>query len=117
MGWAGKDALRGYHAPMTVIVLLLTVLAVARVTRLVTEDKLLEPFRFALARRWPADSQRLYLFHCPWCFGMWVAIVAAPVVWFTANLSDRLGITAWVGVPLLVLAVSHAVGLLKGAEA
>lgn len=47
---------------------------------------------------------------------MWVALVAAPVVWFTADLSDRLGITAWVGVPLLALALSHAVGLLKGAE-
>ena len=102
---------------MTAIVLLLTLLAVARVTRLITEDKLLEPFRFWLASRWPADSKRLYLFHCPWCFGMWVAFVAAPVVWFAADLSARLDVTAWVGVPLLALALSHATGLLKGAEA
>lgn len=116
-GRDGCDAVRGYHAPMTAIVLILAVLATARLTRLVTEDKLLEPFRFWLARRWPADSKRLYLFHCPWCFGMWVALVVAPVVWFAADLSVRLGVTAWVGVPLLALAISHAVGLLKGAEA
>lgn len=102
---------------MTVIILVLAVLTVARLTRLVTEDKLLEPFRFWLARRWPADSKRLYLFHCPWCFSMWVAFAAAPVVWFTADLSTRLDLTAWVGVPLLALGISHAVGLLKGAEA
>ena len=101
---------------MTAIILILTVLAVARLTRLVTEDKILEPFRFRLAARWPADSQRLYLFHCPWCFGMWVAIVASPIVWFTAGLSDRLDLTAWVGVPLLALGISHAVGLLRGVE-
>lgn len=101
---------------MTAIILIVTVLAVARLTRLVTEDKLLEPFRFWLARRWPSNSKRLYLFHCPWCFGMWVAFVVSPAVWFTAGLSDRLGLTAWVGVPLLALGISHVVGLLKGAE-
>lgn len=102
--------------PMTALLLIIAALAVARLTRLVTEDKLLEPLRFWLGRRWPADSMRLYLVHCPWCFGMWVAAIAAPLVWLLGGLSDRLGITAWVGVPLLALGLSHAVGLLKAAE-
>lgn len=101
---------------MTALLLILAALAVARLTRLVTEDKLLEPFRFWLGRRWPSDSKRLYLFHCPWCFGLWVAMLVAPLVWLLGGFSDRLEVTAWLGVPLLALALSHAVGLLKGAE-
>jgi len=101
---------------MTVLIIVLAALAVARVTRLVTEDKLLEPLRFWLGKKWPAESQRLYLFHCPWCFGMWVSIAAAPIVWFVADLSNKVGVTAWLGVPLLALAISHVVGLLKGVD-
>lgn len=102
---------------MVLLLVVLAALATARLTRLVVEDKLLEPFRFWLARRWPHDSKRLYLFHCPWCFGMWVSMVVAPVLWLTADLSDKVGVTAWVGVPLLALALSHTVGLLRGLEA
>lgn len=102
---------------MVTLLVALAALAAARLTRLVVEDKLLEPFRFWLARHLPAESKRLYLFHCPWCFGMWVSFIVAPALWFTAGLSDLMGITAWVGVPVLALALSHVIGLLKGLEA
>lgn len=101
---------------MTALLLLLAVLAVARLTRLIAVDKILEPFRFWLGRRWPADSQRLYLFHCVWCLSIWIAAVVVPLVWVFGGLSDRLGITAWIGIPALVLATSHLAGLLKGIE-
>ena len=47
---------------------------------------------------------------------MWIAAIVAPLVWLLAGLSDRLGVTAWLGIPLLVLALSHAAGLVKVAE-
>ena len=111
-----RDALRGYHAHMTALLLIIAALAVARLARLIAEDKLLEPMRFWLGRRWPADSLRLYLVHCRWCLSVWIAAVVAPLVWLLAGLSDRFGVTAWLGIPLLALALAHAAGLVKAAE-
>src|SRR5699024_4537351 len=103
-------------AHMTVLIIVLAALAVARVTRLVTEARLLEPLRLWLAEEWPAESQRLYLLHCPWCVGMWVSIAGARIVWSVAHLSCKVGVAAWLGVPLLALDISHVVGVIKGVD-
>lgn len=101
---------------MTALLLIVAALAVARLARLIAEDKLLEPLRFRLGRRWPADSLRLYLVHCRWCLSIWIAAAVAPLVWLLGGFSDRLDITAWVGIPLLALALAHAAGLVKAVE-
>jgi len=70
-------------------------LAAYRVTRLVTSDKITEPFfdriRFGLERRWYAkhgpvgsdthfNSKLAYLLSCPWCLGFWVSGVTTVIV-------------------------------------
>jgi hypothetical protein len=95
-------------------------LAVARVTRFITEDKLSEGPRGRLVdrawRRWrpavPVDQRPradeplpAYLLTCPWCVSIYVAAVAAPVCWLW-------GESPYAFVPALGLAFSQVTGLL-----
>lgn len=62
-------------------VLLLTgLLAHARLTRLVTADRVTLPLRAALVRRYGPSSGPAYLVHCRWCTGLWLAFPLAAVV-------------------------------------
>lgn len=86
------------------LLLLLAVLATARLTRLVTDDAILDRPRDAIYRRSP-DGALAYFVSCPWCVSMWLgAGVAAAVYWR--------GDEPWVQVPLIALAASHITGLL-----
>jgi hypothetical protein len=80
-------------------------LAVARLTRLVTTDKIMEPFRFWAARKLGADSFWLFGLHCMWCVSMYTgALLAAGYV----LLGD-----SWVyQIPALALAASYIAGAL-----
>lgn len=55
------------------MILVLTVLAVARVTRLVTTDVLLDAPRGWLTRRLSGWPSLQYLIHCDWCASVYVA--------------------------------------------
>lgn len=69
------------------VLLIVYALAVARITGLIVSDSITEPPRDAVIGwlddrpgtlgAWLAD-----LITCPWCAGMWVALVASPMVWF-----------------------------------
>jgi len=97
---------------MTLPVWLLLVtyaLAVARVTGLIVADSITEPARDRLIA-WLDDRPGSLgafiaaLIQCPWCAGMWVSLLAAPLVW------------AWGGhpalfVPALALAFSQLTGM------
>ena len=84
-----------------------TVLAVARLTRLVATDQITKPWRDNLARRRPERwSDGLY---CRWCASIWVAALVIPTVWWTHG-------SAWVLAPASALACSHLTGLLVRAE-
>lgn len=137
------------------VIVFVYALAVARVTRLVTADKITEPLRVRLmvalwartisaeeagtfaARRYPGhdmgheSSLRLsqvqkvmaierlqdeaeapmsvYLLGCPWCASIYVAAVAAPIVFWW-------GLSPWFLVPALALAFSYITGWLAGKE-
>jgi hypothetical protein len=100
----------------TWLLLLLTVLAVARLTRLITADVLTQPVRaWIVARRLDGHPERdetdpiVYLVHCRWCASIWVSFpVAAAVYWGRGH---------WfVLVPLIALAASHVTALLAGLE-
>lgn len=67
--------------------LLVYALAVARVTGLIVADSITEPIRDWITVRLddrPATLGQAIttLITCPWCAGMWVSLVAAPLVWF-----------------------------------
>lgn len=74
------------NVPDTVLLIIHT-LAVARVTGLIVSDSLTEGLRDA-AIGWLDDRPRTLgkylatLIQCPWCAGMWVSLLAAPLVWF-----------------------------------
>lgn len=94
---------------MTVLILTVWVLAVARATRLITRDKITEPLRNQIVTRYGVESQITYLVHCTWCSGLWVSIATAPAAIALTGLS-------WWLTPLLAGAASHLVGLLTYLE-
>lgn len=89
---------------ITPLTLLITALAVARVTRLITTDLI-----FATPRGWllqRIDGERLgYLLVCDWCMSVWVALAAAPLMYWHGD-------SAWFQVPALALALSQVTGFL-----
>jgi uncharacterized protein DUF1360 len=88
--------------------LLIYALAVARVTGLVVADSITEPARDALLG-WLDDRPKTLgsfvaaVIECPWCAGMWVSLVAAPLVWFWGDSPVML-------IPALALAFSQVTG-------
>lgn len=86
---------------------LVYVLAVARVTGLVTADEITATPRDRLVAHLPPNrlGEALeYLVTCPWCVSIWVAALTAPLVWLWGD-------TAWVQVPLVALAASQVAGM------
>lgn len=88
--------------------LLIYALAVARVTGLIVADSITEPARDALLG-WLDDRPKTLgsfvaaVIECPWCAGMWVSLVAAPLVWFWGDSPVML-------IPALALAFSQVTG-------
>ena len=69
------------------LALLIYALAVARVTGLIVADSITEPVRDWIVARLDDRPRTLgsfiaALIECPWCAGMWVSLIAAPLVWF-----------------------------------
>jgi hypothetical protein len=122
---------RLYDVPMpAVIFLVVYALATARVTRLVTADRLTEaPRERVTSWLWqravrrdairarvlgmrPATTEEplaAYLATCPWCASIWIGAVAAPLIW-------AWGEHPWLWVPALALALSEVTGLLARGE-
>ena len=88
----------------TALLYLVYALAVARVTRLVAEDKILERPRIWVLAKLPEDSLLGYGITCRWCCSIWIAAPAAviAVLW---------GREPWFFIPALALAFSHLTGL------
>lgn len=57
--------------------LLVLCFAVARATRLITEDVIFEPFRRFFVNRYGEDHKLTILVHCPWCVSMWLGFLGA----------------------------------------
>lgn len=91
---------------------LLVTLAVARVTRLTTTDRIPgTKIRRWVTNRFGEDAEITYLVHCDWCASMWIALPAA-LVWAPLTLPLYywwLAIPAW-------LAMSYLTGLLVRLE-
>ena len=120
----------------SIIVLVVYALAVARVTRLITADRITQAPRERIATWlwWRACSfcgkpgatgtptQQLKLWRntseapmlvdlltCRWCMSIWVSVVAVPLVYLW-------GERPWMLWPALVLAFSYVTGLLAKLE-
>ena len=60
--------------------IIVAMLAVTRLTRLFTTDKLLVGYRRWIIDRWGQDSWQSYWAHCDWCTSMWWALFVMPAV-------------------------------------
>lgn len=81
----------------------LITLAVKRITRLVTEDKITEPLRDSVAEKDPTPEKSLtYLVNCPMCVSVWASIF----IWISYMLFPRATLLG-----ARILASSEAVAL------
>lgn len=93
----------------------LIILALSRLTRIITTDKISEPLRNTLARRLRPGSQITYLFFCAWCMSIWLAAAAWTLLYTTTALGDAIantGLPWWVTIPTLTLLTSYTTGVL-----
>jgi hypothetical protein len=82
-------------------------LAFARLVVLLTSDVITARPRDAFVEALKERGHNLlaYLFLCPWCLSVWLAIPAAPIIYAYGN-------SPWLFVPALALALSAAAGAL-----
>lgn len=93
-------------------ILVLGLLSTARLTRVVTTDRIGLPLRSAVVGRLGAEHAISYLVHCRWCSSMWIAVPIALLV-------SLLLLDGWPVLALtlpLALAYSHLTGLLVALE-
>lgn len=93
---------------MLVVSLVVAALAVARITRFLTEDFLAVGYRRWVVSRWGAESKMSYLVHCPWCISIWVALPLMPIAVVFPNL--------WVIGAFSILAASQVAGLMQNSK-
>lgn len=94
---------------MDTITFVIAALATARITRLVTTDRITQAPRQWALRRLASDSLAAYLIVCDWCVSVYVgAGVAAAYVWAPG--------WAWLQVVALGLAFSYVAGVLARGE-
>lgn len=85
------------------MLVLLVVLATARLTTLVNDDYLLAPFRALVDRRGP--DWAVYWVQCPWCVSVWAGGLTATLAYFWGD--------TWpVQIGLVALAASYVTGAL-----
>lgn len=90
---------------MLIITLVVAALAVARLTRLLTEDRLTVGYRRWVVNKYGEKSLASYLVHCQWCTSMWIATPVMPVAVFFPN--------HWVLAVLAIPAASYITGRLE----
>lgn len=87
---------------ITVLALAVYVLTVARLTRIVTTDRIGLPLRAWALKRWGADSMLSFMVHCPHCLGWWIALVFAFPAAVVAGLPWWWGFGLWPAASYLV---------------
>ena len=91
------------------LLIVVAALATARVTRLITQDRLLDTPRNAALRALPDGHLLAYLLTCDWCVSIYTgtltAVAGAWAAWWT-----------WDVVPIVALAFSYVTGWLASRE-
>lgn len=91
-----------------ILSLVVATLAVARLTRLLTTDRLTVRYRRWVVDRWGMDSKASYLVHCAWCTSFWIALPILPVAALWPN--------KWVIGVLAAFGASYIAGILARLE-
>lgn len=94
---------------MEPITLLIGALAAARITRLITSDRITQAPRLWLLARLEPEGLAAYLVHCTWCVSVYTGLGAAAVgAWA--------GLWAWWWTIPVGLAYSYVAGWLASRE-
>lgn len=94
------------NAITTVII---AALVTARLTRLVTTDRITQAPRQWMLRKLPSDSLAAYLIVCDWCASFYTGLGVGAAGWLT-------GQWTWPWIVPLGLAFSYVAGLLARGE-
>lgn len=94
---------------MDLIALLFAALATARLTRLVTADRITDAPRNWIIRRLPRESLLAYLLVCSWCSSIYVGAGMGAAWW-------AWGDHRWFAAAAGALAFSYVAGWLSGRE-
>jgi hypothetical protein len=89
--------------------LILALGATARLTRLVTSDRITQAPRDWILDRLNPDGLTAYLLTCRWCVSIYTSIPIAAIATLHPN-------SLWWEIPALALTASHATGLLTAME-
>ena len=92
---------------MEPITLLVAALATARLTRLVTRDRITHTPRRLLLKRLDPEGLAAYMVVCDWCVSVYVGAGIVALLWAGP---------AWIVWPLYALAFSHVAGWLASKE-
>jgi hypothetical protein len=96
----------------SLVILIVYALAVTRVTGLIVSDTITDDARTRLIG-WLDDRPRTLgsfvasLISCSWCVGVWVSMIAAPLVWYFGDCPVLL-------IPALAMAMAQVVGMIFG---
>lgn len=98
-----------------IVLLILATFAVARITRLLTEDRITVGYRRWVIGKWGEDSLAAYLVHCPWCTSIYIAAAVMPLsVWAAFHAAGTAPWYITTGSALLSIpAASHVAGMLN----
>ena len=83
---------------------LLALGAAARLTRLITDDRIAAPVRALAIRARGPESELAWLVQCPWCIGLWISAAVTVVAYLSHG-------AVWFTAPALALTISHLVAL------
>jgi hypothetical protein len=98
--------------PLTLIVL---TFAVARVTRLIVDDKISLPIRQRVLQKSGEDGWFFYLVSCPWCMGVWVAagMTTVTYLWQSSIWATMLTLLAVAQVASTILTMTPTITIKK----
>jgi len=98
---------------MELTTMILAPLAIARLTRFVNSDALLDTPRAALitwlTNRYGDDSKLAYLIVCPWCASVYTGAATAGAWWMWGD-------TRWLAAVMIALTGSYVAGWLASRE-
>jgi hypothetical protein len=95
--------------------LIVLMFAVARVTRLIVDDKISLPLRQWVLRKSGEDGWFFYLVTCPWCMGVWVAaaMTTTTYLWQSKIWATMLSLLAVAQVASTILTMTPTITVKK----
>jgi hypothetical protein len=84
-------------------------LAVARVTRILTHDRITEDARIWFMHKVGVQSLLAYYVNCMWCVSIWVAGLSMPVAVYMAG-------RTWPQAAVFALGASYFTGMMSGLD-